>query len=144
MPRGRLRDSILALGQRRAYEAFNRRDWPVNMAWFGGGYVFRSGDIAQLLPDMPEEFEGTAGYMQAMHNILDVFPVMSIEFEGFEELAGNRLVSILRFNGEGAVSGAPFEQSAVGVLEFKRGTIVRHTYWFDRAKALRSLGLEPA
>lgn len=140
-PSRAVRVRLLDYAFRRAYAAWNRGDWVLNTLLMDSQrYVFELAD-GSLLPDSPDVFRGVDGYLQAQDLWSDAWGQLTISSEGVVELGGNRVLSLLRFSGRGEGSGIPFDRACAGILEFKRGCVVRQTHYWDREAALRDLGV---
>jgi ketosteroid isomerase-like protein len=123
---------------KRFVEIYNRRDvdgafaefvtpdfewWPaLTRAVEGGCYRGREG-VERFVADTNENWEE-----------LQIVP------EEFRDL-GDRVLTLARLTGRGKGSGAPVDQPAATILDFRGDRILRVRAYFDRAEALRAAGL---
>ena len=124
---------------KRATDAYNRRDvdtffdelatpdlewWPaLTSALEGGCYQGRDG-IERFLADTSENWEE-----------LNTVP------EEFLDL-GDCVLLLGRMHGRGRGSGVPVDAPIANLLDFRGGRIWRSRVYFDRAEALKAVGLE--
>jgi hypothetical protein len=140
-PQG-LRLRLVEFSGRRAFAAYNRRDWESNTITFHPtGYVFDSAG-GPLLPGGPGEYRGVEGYLEAQEEWLSAWGDLRVYPEGMIELGPDRYLSLLRFIGSGGQSGMPLDIAAANLIELRDGWLYRHTHYWNRAAALESLGVD--
>lgn len=125
-----------------SYEAFNQRDWELNTLLLDpDGYVFHAADLREALPDAREQYQGVAGYLEAMHLFLESWSELEVGLADLLAIEPGRVVTLMRFEGRGRRSGLRFEQLALGEHVFRDGLCVNQSYWWDSQRAARELGL---
>ncbi len=120
---------------RRAYEAFNRRDFDDALAdvddEVGWAPIF-SVETALL--------EGKNAVRAAWARQFEAFDV-TIEPEEITSLDESRVIVVARWSGRGSVSGAPFATTGVQICTIREGRLVRLDSYPSREEALDAAGL---
>jgi ketosteroid isomerase-like protein len=131
---------------RRAYAAFNRRDWEVNTLGHHPDEYSLTGNIGRFLPDAEEVYRGVEGYMEAMGLWISEWEDVRIDIDSvrIHDAPDGRVVSIQRWWARGRSSGVPFDTDLADVQTFRDGLLTSQTLFFDAAEALRFAGLEPS
>jgi ketosteroid isomerase-like protein len=143
LPSGPLRSALLRYGYRRAYAAWNRRDWEINTLAMADDYEFR-GHEGIRLPETQEVSYGREGYLEQARDLFEAWDELKIVLEDVLDAGPNRLIVLTRFFSTGRESGMLLDTPAADVHVFRDGQVIRQDLWGDRAAALRSVGLDPA
>ena len=130
----------------RAFAAYSRGDWELNTILLQHeDFVFRPADFAEALPDAGGDFPGVEGYLRVQGLFNENWDEMRVELAEVVHADDQRIVVTMRFTGCGKLSGAPFEQLALGEMRFQDGEVTEQTYWWNHKRGLEALGLrEPA
>ncbi len=120
-----------------AYWTHNR-NWWLNTLAMADDYVFMAGGSTRV-PGLPDRFVGRDGYVAAQRQMLDVVDVARVEVDDLIPLDRSRVAVLSRFVIR--AGGGTVDQLCLELHEFRRGAMVRQTYWFDREEGLRELGL---
>jgi hypothetical protein len=143
LPPSRLRRAGLSYVYRRAYAAWNRRDWELNTAVIDDRRYELVWKGARV-PGASSSYLGVAGYIEFCELFIDSFGDQRFDLEEIREAGRNRLVSLLRQTGRGTASGVAISEVMASMDEFDRGSLVRQTIWRgDLDPVLRSLGDSP-
>jgi hypothetical protein len=118
--------------------------------WERGDYSsanWASPEIELVIADGPVvgTWTGLAGLAEATREVLGTLEGARIEAESFRDLGGERVLVLSRFTGRGKSSGvemAEVRARGASVFDIQDGMVTRHTFCFDRARALADLGLE--
>ncbi len=126
-----------------AYRAFSRRDWELNTLLIDSeDYVFRPADLREALPDFGDEYPGIEGYLEVQELLLSAWRDLRLELADILAVERDQVVTLLRWTGHGERSGVTLDWVAVSDNRFQDGLAVGQTYWFDRQRAMRDLGLQ--
>jgi ketosteroid isomerase-like protein len=91
-----------------------------------GGGVYRGHDgVRKWVSDLGESVEGLKGELDELH-----------------EVSADLYLGAGRFRGRGRESGAEFDMKMAWVYRFRNGLQTRYEAYFDRAEALKAVGLE--
>jgi ketosteroid isomerase-like protein len=123
---------------RLAYDAWNRGDREAVFGVLDPDIEFWQ---AAELPGSAGLYRGHAGVAQALDDLESAFEDFRLEPQEIRS-EGDRLAIDVRITGRGRGSGAPFEVVATHAVWVRDGEAVRWEAHFDRADALRSLGLD--
>jgi ketosteroid isomerase-like protein len=128
---------------RRAFAAFNRRDWEVNALSHAPDCALRSGEFTRFLPDAREVYRGPEGYLEAMELWIGAWANLRMDTEDIEihDAGGGKMVAIIPFVGAGELSGARLDERLAAIHEFRQGQLISQTFYTDPARALDSVGL---
>ena len=138
LPRhSRLRRAMLVRFFCQGYAAANRRDFDLLVIGLDPGIELHP--IA-MAPDMDAIYHGHAGYREAWRALLESFEDLRLDPQEFLDL-GDRLLVTIEWSGHGAESGVSIGQQGFQLFTMRRGLIVRHDDFFDRAVALEAAGL---
>ena len=138
---GREADMNAAVG--RLYAAYSRGDWELNTIFFDpDSYVFRAADLRQMLPDMRDEYHGVEGYLEAQSLFLEAFDDLKVEAAGVIFGGAGEMLSLLHWLARGRTSGVPIDQHGAIKHTMRDGLAIEQVYWWSRATALDSLGLQ--
>ena len=138
LPRhSRLRRAMLVRSVRRGYAAVSRRDFDVLVT--GLDPVIELHPIA-MVPDMDAIYHGHAGYREAWRALLESFEDLRLDPQELLDF-GERLLVTVDWSGHGAGSGVSIAQQGFQLFTMRQGLIVRHDDFFDRAAALKAVGL---
>jgi ketosteroid isomerase-like protein len=136
---------LVDMAARRAYAAYNRRDWAMNTLYMAhDDYVFSSsGD--SLLPDAGQTFRGVEGYLDAQAEWLGAWSDLRAYSEGAIEIRRGLYLSLLRCRGSGGTSGIPVDLRCAALVELRDGKFVRQVHYWNRDDALAEFGVaEPS
>jgi hypothetical protein len=118
--------------------------------WERGDYGtadWASPEIELVMADGPVvgTWTGLAGLAEATREVLGALEDARIEAESFRDLDNGRVLVLSRFTGRGKSSGvemAEVRANGASVFDIQDGVVTRHTFCFDRDRALADLGLE--
>lgn len=122
---------------RAAYATYNRH-WGLNTAGMAEDYVYIAAG-SRRVPGLPAHVTGRAGFIAVQKQLLEVLDVARVALDGIVPLDGQRVIVHSRFVIRAA--GGEVDQHCLELHEFRRGALVRQTYWFDRDEGRRELGL---
>lgn len=91
----------------------------------------------------PGIYRGLEGVREYVRGIRESYSGMGSELEELVE-AGDKVVALLIFRGEGRSSGAAVEARIANVWTLREGKVVRMQYFGDREEALAAAGLRGA
>jgi ketosteroid isomerase-like protein len=138
------RDALIRYAYRRSYAAYGRGDWEFNtLLLHPDDYVIRFWEAGRFMPDANEEYRGLEGYLEAALEWMSAWREPRLLYENHFEVESGLLVSMWRFEGVAQGSGIRLDQAGADVLRLRDGYVVSQTFYWDRAKALESVGLEP-
>ena len=126
---------------RSIFTAWERRDFS-SAEWADPGIEF-------VQPDGPEPSRATglAEMATAWRKRLNAFAGVRVEAEEYRELDDSRVFVLVRSRGVAQTSGIHLEQVAGGrtalLASLRDGKVMRLVVYFDRARALAGLGIEP-
>jgi ketosteroid isomerase-like protein len=120
---------------RRAYEAFNRRDFDAALA-----DVDDEVSWAPIFSVETALLEGKDAVRAAWARQFEAFDV-SIEPEEISSLDESRVIVVARWTGRGSASGAPFATTGVQICTIREGRLVRLDSYPSKDKALGAIGL---
>jgi hypothetical protein len=143
LPDSRLRRALLRYAYRRAYAAWNRRDWELNTLAHDDSPYEMTWAEGVLVPGANASYRGVAGYLEFADLWLDSFGEYRFELRDVHQPDRDAVLVLIRQHGVGAGSGAPFVQEMVSADEFDRGRLVHQTIWLDPDAAFRAHGLAP-
>jgi ketosteroid isomerase-like protein len=123
---------------KRVVDGFNRRDVDGFFAelatpdfeWYAGTVRALGGD----------EYRGREGVERFERDRKENWEELQIVAAEFRDL-GDRVLVLGRLKGRGKASGAPVDQPFAGINDFRGDRIWRVRAYFDRAEALRAVGL---
>ena len=134
-------EAFLHPGTAVAYDARTREDWELNTLFMDHDeYVFHPGDPKQSGPEFAGEYEGVAGYIQAMKHFGESWSDLRVEAGPVKVLDGAQALSMMLWRATGARSGMRMEWTAVGLLEFRDGLVVKQTFWWGMDSAREHFG----
>lgn len=137
------RDALIGYTYRRAYAAFNRRDWELNTLLHDRrDYVLRAGGMRLLNPDAKEEYRGIDDYIEANLQFESGWRELKVRFDGYVEAEPGVLVALIAFVAVADQSGIHLDQSGADIHRFRDGYLVSQTFYWDRAAGLRSVGIQ--
>jgi ketosteroid isomerase-like protein len=118
---------------RRAYDAFNRRDWNAFLA-------LTDADVhhVPLAAAIDGDYLGHDGMRSWFTSLLDAFPDFTIEVVDVRDL-GDLTLANLRTRGHGAGGGAPFDMAVWQVAEWRDGKFVWSGSYQTEAEALEAV-----
>lgn len=90
--------------------------------------------------DLSPTYEGRQSVIDASRHYFGTWSDYRLEAEELID-AGERIVVLLREQGQGKGSGAPFERQFAQVWTFKAGRVVRWEVFDDKVAALEAAGL---
>jgi ketosteroid isomerase-like protein len=122
---------------RAMYEHWARGDFPAS---FMDPEVEHSRIGAQT-PDMEGEWRGLEAFSRVFAEYLHAFSDLRIEAEEIIDLDDDRVLVLSRHTAEGKLSGAPIEHELGDLFTVRDGKIVRYESYWDRAVALKAVGL---
>lgn len=116
----------------------HNRNWWLNTRAMADDYAFLAAGSARV-PGLAQRFEGRTGYLAAQRQLLDAVDVKRVRVDDVLPLGRDRVVVLSRF--EIGAGSNTIDQHCLELHEFRRGALVRQTYWFDRDEGRRELGL---
>jgi ketosteroid isomerase-like protein len=128
---------------RLAIEAFNRRDVDAMLRGNHPDVVYQTA-IASMEGDAGV-YHGHEGVWQWSRDLDEAVEDLHGELEELYDLGGGRYLGAGRFHGRGKGSGAEFDVPMAWVYiseETEDELLVRYEAYFEREKALNSLGLD--
>jgi ketosteroid isomerase-like protein len=128
---------------RLAVEAFNRRDVDAMLRWNHPDVVYQTA-IATLEGE-GGVYHGHEGVRKWSRDLDEEVEDIHGELEELHDLGGGRYLAAGRFQGRGKGSGAEFDVPMAWVYigeETEDELLIRYEAYFDREKALESLGLD--
>jgi ketosteroid isomerase-like protein len=123
---------------RRAYEAFNRRDFDAVLATVDPGVEF-SPRFLEMEGDA--YYRGHDGIGEWWRTVLAVFPDFSVEVLEMCADLGDSGVVALCVRGHGLDSGVPFEERMWAAAKLRDGKLTYYRNCGSEAEALETLGL---
>ena len=142
-PSSRLRVSLLRYLYRRAYAAWNRRDWELNT-------ILHDDDryelcwAQQVIPGARSSYAGVAGYIEFSQLWLEAFGEFLFELLEVHDGGVNTVLSEIHQIGRGAGSGVSLDHYITSKDEFHHGMLVRQTLWWEAEEGLREHRLTSA
>lgn len=137
------RERRMRRGFESAYQAFSRRDWELNTLLIDSEeYVFRPADLREALPDFGDEYHGVEGYLEAQELLLSAWTDLRLQLVDILAVERDQAITLMHWTGHNERSGISLDWRAVGDNRFRDGLAVAQTYWFDRQRAARDLGLQ--
>ena len=97
--------------------------------------------IGAQTPDMEGEFRGLEELSRAMREYLHPFSDLRIEAEEIIDLDDDRVLVLSRHTAVGKLSGAPINHELGDLFTLRAGKIVRYDSYWDRAEAMKTVGL---
>ena len=122
---------------RAMYEHWARGDFPVS---FFDPDVEHS-RIGADTPDMEGEWRGLEAFGRAFAEYLHAFSDLRIEAEEIIDLDDDRVLVLSRHTAVGKLSGAPINHELGDLFTLRAGKIVRYDSYWDRAEAMKTVGL---
>jgi ketosteroid isomerase-like protein len=122
---------------RSMYEQWARGDFPPS--FIDPEVVHRR--IGAQTPDMEGEWRGIDALASSMRDYLRSFSDLRIEAEEIVDLGSDRVLVLSRHKAIGKLSGAPIDHELGDVFTLRDGTVVRYESYWNRAEALRAVGL---
>jgi len=138
-PRSRLRRAVLRRYIQHGFEATNRQD-------FETAFGLYHPDVESLLPapmvalGFEPVYRGRAARIDAQRRWVAEWEDLRFELEELIDL-GDRVLVVTRMKGSGLSSGASAEVDCVFIYTLSAGRAIREEVFFDRAEALRAVGL---
>jgi hypothetical protein len=123
---------------RQAYAAANRRDFDLLLTGLDPGIEYHSGEAWQI--DFDPVYHGHDGYLQVWRGLLESFEDLRLDPEELLDF-GDRFLVTITMSGHGAGSGVSISQPLFQLFTLRRGLVVRHDDFQDRAEALEAVGL---
>ena len=140
-PGSRLRRALLSRRARQGYAASSRRDFDFALTVYDPDVEVRFVDSGGVIPpDLVGVQRGHEGFRRIWGQAIEAMEDLRMEPEELID-AGDRLLLTGYWRGHGTGSGLPVEQRFFEVFALRRGMIVRHEIFFDRAEALDAAGL---
>jgi ketosteroid isomerase-like protein len=136
-PKSRLRRAVVARITRLGYEAANRRDFDVVLAFFHPDYElhFDESPIGGFVPpDLVGAHRGHEAFLRVWKEAVQAFE-LRIEHDEVIDF-GDRLLACGRQMGQGAASGIEVDQPVFQLFTLRRGLVIREEDFADRDKAL--------
>jgi ketosteroid isomerase-like protein len=125
---------------RRAVDAFNRRDVDALLEWNHPDIVYQT-----AIASMEGEggvYHGHEGAREWLRDLDDAVEELHGELDELYDLGDGRYLGAGRFHGRGRGSGAEFDVPIAWVYIAEGDLLVRFEAYFEREKALESLGLD--
>jgi ketosteroid isomerase-like protein len=122
---------------RAMYEHWARGDFSVS---FFDSEVEHS-RIGADTPDMEGEWRGAGDVSRAMVEYLHPFSDLRIEAESIIDLDDDRVLVLSRQTARGKLSGAPIDHEFGDLFTLRAGKVVRYDSYWDRAEAIKAVGL---
>jgi ketosteroid isomerase-like protein len=142
LPHGsRLRQALVRRRVRQGYEGSNRRDFDFVLTAYDNGVEIHSAPTGGLVaPDLVGVQRGHDGFREVWRAVLEASEDVRMEPEEMID-AGQRILVTGHWVGHGRGSGVPFRERFYEVFTFRRGPVVRHEMFRDRARAFEAAGL---
>ncbi|HEX2128801.1 MAG TPA: nuclear transport factor 2 family protein [Solirubrobacterales bacterium] len=140
-PRSRLRRAVISRIVRLGYEAANRRDFDVVLAFFDRDFELHF-DESPIGGFVPPDLMGVHRGHEAFLRVWDeAVASIDLKIEHHEVIDfGDRLLACGRQRGRGAASGIPVDEPVYQLFTLRRGMVIREEDFVDRDKALRAAG----
>ncbi len=97
--------------------------------------------IGSELPGINGNWRGIEGLQVAMASYLDALADLRIEAERIIDLGEDRVLVLSRQTARGKTSGLPFEREFGDLFTLSDGKVLRYVSYWDRAEALKAVGL---
>ena len=125
---------------RELYDAFNRGELDAHLWILAPDFVWQG---AQEIPDLAGAYHGAEGVRRYLAKLMEVFNDYRMVPEEFIDGGGERVLVLAREGGRGKGSGIAVQTNPTGHLwTIRDGRPVRMDSYWERANALRALGLE--
>jgi ketosteroid isomerase-like protein len=122
---------------RRAFEAFNRRDWNALVAEAAPDMEYVP---SGALPGSTESVHGPEGYLEFLRWLTDEFADPRVEVRALRD-AGDQVFAEVALSGRGKQSGAETSWTLWQVWSVREGKIARGRAFTSREEALEAAGL---
>ena len=140
-PHSRLRRAALSRGIQRGIEAYNRGDYEAVLAGYDPDVeVVSEPELVELGFDAT--YRGHDGWRRYAERWNAEWGAYEAAPDELWDLGDGRLLAIGAQRGRGSGSGAEITKDFAGLWTFSRGLVTREQYFFDRAEALRAVGLD--
>jgi ketosteroid isomerase-like protein len=117
---------------RRAYEAWNRRDYERARDYLDPGVVL---DASARVMN-PDVYHGHEGFQQLVEEIAEVWDQWRIDPDEFIE-CDDGVVVVARARARGRLSGVELDEVAYNVWKLRDGKAFRLAFHYDKNEALR-------
>ena len=123
---------------RRAHEAWNRDDLDAALSLIHPEAEWEVGS-PDLFPGLETAYHGHAGVREWWKAVKEPFEYFESYIERTVE-AGNKVVTVVRFEAAGKASGAKVEWTIANVWEVEHGLIVKFVGYRSLEEALEAVG----
>jgi ketosteroid isomerase-like protein len=144
LPPSRVRSGLVRYLYRRAYAAWNRRDWELNTLLHDDERYELVWPASDAIPGARERYRGVEGYIDFAELWLEAFGDFRFQLLAVDDSSRTRLVAHIRQRGRGTGSGVAIDERILSVDEIDNGRLVKQTEWRDVEAGLRANGLTPA
>jgi ketosteroid isomerase-like protein len=120
---------------KRAYEAWNRRDYEAAKEFLDSEVEF---DASTRVMN-PDTYHGHEGFQRLVEEVAEVWEQWRVEPEEFIE-AGEHMVVVARARARGRASGIELDERAFNVWTLRDGKAVRVAFYYDKDEALEYAG----
>ena len=120
---------------RRAFDAYNRRDFPAFFALCDPELTYRNREDE---PDV-RLYQGLEDYKRYVESWLETFGDLQLEPQDFIDL-GDEVIAVAELRGRGGSSGPEVQGSYVFLLRFRDGLIVEGREYATSEEALVAAG----
>jgi uncharacterized protein len=124
---------------RRAYEAWNSRDYEAARGFMAPEVVF---DASARVMN-PDVYHGHQGFQRLVDEVAEVWEHWRVEPEEFIE-CGEHVLVVARARARGRSSGIELDEQAFNVWTVRDGKVVKVAFHYERDAALRDAGLPEA
>lgn len=121
---------------KRAIAAINARDIDAYLACC-------TEDVEMSTPLAPigGDYVGRQGIERFLTDVEDAAPDFQIEIQHMQAVGADQVIAFVHFNSSGRVSGISTAADGANVYDCTQGRVRRVRIFFDRAEALRAVGL---